>query len=49
MAENGVRKDVTDFIKAHQPKSLDAAYQRSDLLEERREVLERWVRYVTQA
>lgn len=47
MAENGVRKDVTEFIKAHQPKSIDAAYQRSDLLEERREVLERWAQYVT--
>jgi integrase len=49
MAENGVRKVVADFIHAHQPKSLDAAYQRSDLLEERREVLERWGRYVTQS
>jgi integrase len=48
MAENGVRKVVADYIKAHQPKSLDAAYQRSDLLEERREVLERWASYVTQ-
>ncbi len=47
MAENKVRKIVADFIHAHQPKSLDAAYQRSDLLEERREVLEKWGRYVT--
>jgi integrase len=47
MAENGVRKIVADFIHAHQQKSLDAAYQRSDLLEERREVLERWAQYVT--
>lgn len=47
MAENGVRKIVADFIHAHQPKSLDAAYQRSDLLDERREVLERWAQYVT--
>lgn len=47
MAENGVRKIVADFVKAHQAKSLDAAYQRSDLLEERREVLQRWADYVT--
>ena len=47
MAEDGVRKPVADFILAHQQKSLDAAYQRSDLLEERRDVLERWAQYVT--
>ena len=47
MEENGVRKAVADFVKAHQPKYLDAAYQRSDLLEERREVLQRWADYVT--
>jgi integrase len=48
MAETGVRKPVADFVLAHQQASLDAAYQRSDLLEERREVLERWAKYVTQ-
>ncbi|MDG1207696.1 MAG: tyrosine-type recombinase/integrase [Paracoccaceae bacterium] len=47
MEESGVRKPVADFVKAHQPKYLDAAYQRSDLLEERREVLQRWADYVT--
>jgi len=47
MAETGVRKPVADFVLAHQQASLDAAYQRSDLLEERREVLERWAKYVT--
>ena len=47
MAENGVRQPVADFILAHQQKSLDAAYQRSDLLDERRDVLERWAQYVT--
>jgi len=46
-AEQGVRKVVSDFLKAHQPKYLDAAYQRSDLLEERREVLQRWADFVT--
>ena len=48
MAENNVRPQVADFVLAHQQASLDAAYQRSDLLEERREVLERWANYVTQ-
>ena len=47
MEENGVRKAVADFVKAHQPKYLDAAYQRPDLLEERRDVLQRWADYVT--
>lgn len=47
MEENKVRKTVANFIKAHQPKYLDAAYQRSDLLEERREVLQNWADYVT--
>jgi integrase len=47
MAETGVRKPVADFVLAHQQASIDAAYQRSDLLEERRGVLERWAKYVT--
>jgi integrase len=47
MAENNVRPKVADFVLAHQQAALDAAYQRSDLLEERREVLERWAQYVT--
>ena len=43
----GILQPVADFILAHQQKSLDAAYQRSDLLDERRDVLERWAQYVT--
>ena len=46
-SENGVSKAVSDHIKAHQPKYLDAAYDRVDLLEERREVLQKWADYVT--
>ncbi len=34
-------------IKAHQPKYLDAAYQRTDMLEERRLILQTWADYVT--
>ncbi|MEN9419341.1 MAG: hypothetical protein RI988_2961 [Pseudomonadota bacterium] len=48
-AENGVSKQVSDLIKAHQPKYLDAAYNRVDLLEERRRALQRWADYVTGA
>jgi len=45
--ENGVDKRVSDFIKSHQPKYLDAAYSRTDMLEERRLVLQRWADFVT--
>ena len=45
--ENGVDKRVSDFIKSHQPKYLDAAYSRTDLLEERRVVLQKWADFVT--
>ena len=45
--ENGIDKEISKFIKAHQPEYLDAAYQRSDLLEQRREALQRWADYVT--
>ena len=46
-AEQGVDYQVMEFIKAHQPKYLDAAYQRSDLLKERRLVLQQWADFVT--
>ena len=45
--ENGVDKEISKFIKAHQPDYLDAAYQRSDLLEQRREALQSWADYAT--
>lgn len=45
--DNGVDKRVSDFIKSHQPKYLDAAYSRTDMLEERRVVLQRWADFVT--
>ena len=45
--ENGVDKEISKFIKAHQPDYLDAAYQRSDLLEQRRKALQSWADYVT--
>lgn len=46
-AENGVEKELSDLIKAHQPKYLDAAYNRVDRLEERRKVLQDWADFVT--
>ena len=46
--ENGVDRETSKFIKANQPEYLDAAYQRSDLLEQRRTVLQRWSDYVTE-
>lgn len=46
-AENGVSREVRNHLKAHQPKSVDAAYQRSDLLAERRVVLQKWADFVT--
>ena len=46
-SENGVSKAVSDHIKAHQPKYMKAAYDRVDLLEERRAVLQKWADYVT--
>jgi len=46
-SDNGVSKAVRDHIKAHQPKYMDAAYDRVDLLEERRAVLQKWADFVT--
>ena len=38
-----------NYLKAHQPKYLDAAYNRLDMLEERRLILQRWADFVTNA
>jgi integrase len=46
-AENGIEKALSDLIKSHQPKYLDAAYNRVDRLEERRKVLQAWADFVT--
>ena len=49
MAEFGVPAEVAEACLAHVPKSrVVQAYQRSDLLERRAEVLEAWGGYVTQ-
>ena len=48
MAESGVPAEVAEACLAHVPKSrVVQAYQRSDLLERRAEVLQTWSRYIT--
>ena len=48
MAESGVPAEVAEACLAHVPRSqVVQAYQRSDLLERRAEVLQAWSRYVT--
>ena len=46
-AENAVERDVAESALAHKVKGVEGAYFRSDLLERRREVMERWANYVT--
>jgi len=49
MAETGVPAEVAEACLAHVPKSrVVQAYQRSDLLERRAEVMQAWSSYVTQ-
>ncbi len=49
MAETGVPAEVAEACLAHVPKSqVVRAYQRSDLLERRAEVMQAWSNYVTQ-
>ena len=48
MAESGVAAEVAEACLAHVPRSqVVQAYQRSDLLERRAEVLQAWSRYIT--
>ncbi len=49
MAESGVPAEVAEACLAHVPRSqVVQAYQRSDLLERRAEVMQAWSEYVTQ-
>ena len=49
MAESGVPAEVAEACLAHVPRSrVVQAYQRSDLLERRAEVMQAWCDYVTQ-
>lgn len=46
-AETGVRREVAEAALAHVLGATEAAYNRTDLLEARREVMEAWARYIT--
>ena len=49
MAESGVPAEVAEACLAHVPRSnVVQAYQRSDLLERRAEILQAWSDYITQ-
>ena len=46
-SETGVRREVAEAALAHVVKNkVEAAYARSDLLEQRREVMEVWSDYI---
>ncbi len=46
-SETGVRREVAEAALAHVVKNkVEAAYARSDLLDSRREVMERWSDYL---
>lgn len=46
-AETGVRREVAEAALSHSAGALERAYQRSDLLDARREVMEAWGRHIT--
>ena len=45
-AENGVAQEVAEMALAHEATAVEKAYQRSDLLEQRREVMQAWSDYL---
>ena len=47
-AETGIPREVAEAALAHSAGALEQAYQRSDLLDARREVMEAWGRHITQ-
>lgn len=46
-AETGVPREVAEAALAHSASALERAYQRSDLLAARREVMEAWSRHIS--
>ena len=46
-AEQGVPREVAEQMLGHAVRGVEGAYQRSDLLEARRPVMDRWAEYVT--
>ena len=45
-AETGVPREVAELSLGHAIKGVEGAYQRSDLLEQRRDVMHRWGGYL---
>jgi len=45
-ADQGVVREVAEAALAHQVKGVEGAYQRSDLFNRRREVMEAWASYI---
>ena len=45
-AEMGINREVAEMALAHEAGSVEKAYQRSDLLEQRREVMQAWADYL---
>ena len=48
-AEQGVDRQLAEMALGHVVAGVKGAYQRSDLLEARREVMEAWTRHATRA
>ena len=46
MAEQGVPRETAEQVLGHAVAGVEAAYMRSDLLERRREILQRWADYI---
>ena len=46
-AEQGFPREVAEQVLGHAVRGVEGAYQRSDLLEARRPVMDRWAEYVT--
>ena len=47
-AENGISREIAEKCLSHEAGSVEKAYQRSDLLEQRREVMQQWADYLIQ-
>ena len=47
MAEEEVSREIAEMCLGHSVAGVEGAYMRSDVLELRREVLERWSGYIT--
>ena len=46
-ADTGVPREVAEAALGHTVAGVEGAYQRSDLLDTRREVMDRWADYLT--